>query len=391
MYRLYTLFYLICCGAVVISCVKPYDAESFDFESAIVVDGLITDELKVHQVKLNYTYPIGTSEDRPMTGATVWVTDEENQIDFVEQSPGVYSSEVPFSASELKSYQLFFTTQEGEEFLSSPSSLIKSPPIDSIYDRYAELALDGASSNLGGIQFFLDTHDPSDNAKYFRYEWEDQYRILTPLTSSFIYDRTTATYSPRDKLLNVCYAGNVSKSLLIGSTVGNVSDRLVEFPIRFVGGDTDVLRSKYTILVKQYAISESAYSYYRKLKESIEGGGSLFDKQQGSIVGNITAKNDLNQTVLGYFEVSGVNSLRAYFASYELDSQFSLPRFRYVCSGEGMVNTTEDSVVFYMTANPGLQIVDVNLLSDPQATMGPGYCMDCSLYASPVKPDYWID
>ncbi|UXX81217.1 DUF4249 domain-containing protein [Reichenbachiella carrageenanivorans] len=267
MYRLYSLFFLIFGWAIVVSCVKPYDAESFDFESVIVVDGLITDELKTHQIKLHYTYPIGTSDDHPVEGATVWVTHDEQQIDFSEQTPGIYKSEVPFSASESEQYQLFFTTKEGEEFLSSPSSLTKSPPIDSIYDRYAELALDGSTSNLGGIQFFLDTHDPSGKAKYFRYEWEDQYKIITPVVSYYDYNRSTATYSWREKLNNICYAGHISQSLLIGNTVGNSSDRLQEFPIRFVGGNTDVLRSRYTILVRQYAISEAAYSYYRKLKE----------------------------------------------------------------------------------------------------------------------------
>ncbi|UXX81218.1 hypothetical protein N7E81_08930 [Reichenbachiella carrageenanivorans] len=113
--------------------------------------------------------------------------------------------------------------------------------------------------------------------------------------------------------------------------------------------------------------------------------------QKGSIVGNVVAKNDINKTVLGYFEVSGVNSLRTFFSFSDLDDQFSLPYFRYVCNGQPLVKTTEDSIAIYMNLNTSLQIMDVNLESDPQATMGTDYCMDCSSYGSLIKPDYWTD
>lgn len=373
-------------------CTKPFDVESFSFNKVIVVDGLITDELSYNQVHLSYTYPIGQKGNSPLSGAEVWVESEDgSMLDFEELTPGTYQSVSQFAAETGKYYQLFFTTNEGLTYQSDKSTAIKSPPIDSIYNKYVQIALEDSESNDAGIQFFIDTHDDSGTAKYFRYEWEEYYKIVTPNTSPYDFDFAEGLYFSRDTLLNVCYTGNNSIDLEIGTSSGSSENRLAEFPIRFVSEEVDVLRNRYTLNVKQFAISESTYTFYRKLKESNESGGSLFDKQQGTITGNVTSVDNPGETVLGQFEVSGVSSLRQFFNFSDLARGFPLPSYRYYCGGNLAVTTTIDSIAFYLQTLSGYQIINVDAVPGPPAVLFPGTCTDCSWFASLEAPDFWIN
>ena len=125
-------------------CIKPFDADSLQYDRAIVVEGLITNEDKIHSVKLSYTYPINDRRGSKLSGAQVWVEDGSGEkIDYAEAEPGYYQSQINFAASIDKEYSLVFVTEEGDEYRSQESSLINPAPIDSIYAKYAELPIDG--------------------------------------------------------------------------------------------------------------------------------------------------------------------------------------------------------------------------------------------------------
>lgn len=372
------------------ACTQPFDEDSYDFERSIVVDGLITDEYKNHHILLNSTTPIGETGAPPIMGANVWVEDNEgSKINFFETAPGTYFSEIQFSAEPGKFYQLFFVLEGNHRYQSNQIELIKSPPIDSIYDMYAEIAPEGEIQNVGGIQFFLDSYDATGKAKYFRYEWQEDYKIKTPLKSRYTY--FNPFYTDFDSIavhgdtLDICYAHDYSKTILIANTLGSSKSRIVDFPVRFVSGQKDLLRNRYSLFVRQYAISKEAYNYYRRFKEMNESGGSLFDSQQGTVTGNITALDDPTETVLGYFEVSGVSELRAFFNYHDLDPRFDLPSFRYDCSDYNIINRARDSLPFY---SPPLRILRVN---KGRVYMAPQNCTDCTGYASNQKPDFWTD
>ena len=271
------------------SCIVPYDFETSEFERVIVVDGVITTEFKQHNIILSYTFPTDSDQPNQLQGAQVWVEDNTGTTyNFIEESPGDYYSEFEFAASDERDYQLFFKTGEGKLYQSSKNRPIPSPPIDNIFNRYA--AIIPVNSNLQdtGIQFFLDSHDATGEAKHFRYEWEETYKIVAPYVSPFYYDYDQERILEREIPISICYSSNTSSYLILGTTVGSSVNRIAELPIRFVSGETDILRTRYSILVRQFAINGTTYNYYQRIKDS-ERRGSLFDEQQGSVVGNITS------------------------------------------------------------------------------------------------------
>lgn len=346
----------------------------------------MTDEYKYHQLSLNYSKPISNELIDLHVEASVWVeTGDGSIINYIKEDTH-YASEIPFAGSPGETYQLHFTTAEGKEYQSNIITLVEAPEIDSVYDQYVEIAEDKAIQNVGGIQFFLDTHDETQSAKFFRYEWQEDYKIITPYQAHFRFLYPEEIIVAIEDTINICYARNVSQSILIANTIES-GNRIAEFPIRFVSGETDYLRNRYAILVKQYAVSPEAYNYYRKFKELNESTGSLFDQQQGALPGNVVSMDDPYEVVLGYFEVAGQSELRTYFNYEDLDPHFLYPEYRTDCGAETIVNITQDSLFSF-----GMNLNLIRYYSTSRrADIGAASCTDCTGYGKTQKPDFWID
>ena len=113
--------------------------------------------------------------------------------------------------------------------------------------------------------------------------------------------------------VEVCFRGDTSTALLLGSAFSLNNSKLTEFPVHFINENDQNLSFKTAVKVKQYALSNATYQYYKRLKENNESGGSLFDKQKGNISGNIKSLTDPKELVMGNFDVSGVSSKMSFF------------------------------------------------------------------------------
>ena len=369
-------------------CTIPIDPESFEYKPSIVVDGFITNEIKQHTLQLKYSDPISLNFGEPIADAQVWVSINDQEVINYELAGfwGHYQSKYAFAAESGNSYRLHFILNDGREYESELVNYIDPVPIDSIYDRYAELAPDGSTSNEGGIQFFLDSYSENSNAQYFRYEWEEDYKIQTPYKASFIYKRSLGDIVPKTKPTNICYAHDVSKTILLGNNV-STNHRMVEFPIRFISGETDVLRNRYSILVKQYSIDANAYNFYKKFKQLNESGGSLFDKQAGPVPGNVKALDDPYEEIMGYFEVAGLSQKRVFFNYNDLDPIFTRPDYRTNCymfplEGSGPFSNPLDDVG---------RDFDVLGYSDGAPLLADKTCTDCTGSGTTTPPDFWTE
>lgn len=372
------------------SCVEPYDIRSIDFEEAIVVEGRLTDEQKAHHVRLSYTRSLDEKERVPLANAAVWVENSDGtRIDFKESEPGVYKSDEGVAGVAGKHYQLFFTTQEKKHYKSTVQVLLASPRIASIYGVYAEKASKTSAELKKGIQFFIDTYDETNKAQYFRYEWEETYEVRAHYPSYYEYLTNPDTAVARLEDTSPCYASSKSIAINVGTTANLTEGRLSEMPIRFITHETDHLRFAYSILVRQYAVSAEAYSFYRKILENNHDNGSLFDKQLGVVVGNIAAVADPEETVLGFFEVSGEAEQRAFFKYEDLDKRFPLPKQEHPCQSLYNIHTV-DSLEYYVIGK-GYAIVSAEYKDGEfNGTLAPRFCTDCRFRGPAIKPDFWI-
>lgn len=386
-----TLIFFI--SLLLTSCLEPFDFKSEGFEKVLVVESIFTDEVKQHEVRLSYTYPLDSGGSVTYANeAEVYIEDEAgNKINFYNELYGIYRTSETTSGQIGNSYKLVINTQEGDSYESSFEPLTKSPPIDSIYDRYIETINQTTSQLENGIQFFLDTHDETGNADFFRFEIEETYKIKAPFPSYYLVEN--GAIIPRLDFIHECYGYNIPTGTIIGSTLQNTESKLAEQPIRFISENSQFLRTRYSILVKQYAISESAYLYYRKLKENNESSGSLFDKQTGNITGNITSINRPTEPVLGYFEVSGKSEMREFFSPQEFDPMFNTPRFLYTCRLD-QAETLEEAEAIEFFSDVTNTHKQIHLIDDPPP--GPKTaiiyfrtCTSCDWYADTAIPPYW--
>lgn len=373
---------------LMLSCVEPYDYNSSAYEKVLVVEGTITDEEGPYTVAISYTYALDSTTSELVTDATVWVTDSNgNRTDYTySEDDGYYESPSTFVGSANETYQLHIEMSDGSLYASSEQTLLAAPPIDSLYGIYAkEASSNDAATYVGGIQFFIDTHDDTGTAKYFRFEYDEAYKIIVPYPSSYDIEED-GTIVLLDTSKGICYQEDVSNTLIYGTTETSTGNQLLEFPVRWVSEETQMLRVRYTIQVHEHAISEEAYLYYKALDES-NSGGSLFDQQTGSVYGNIYSETNSDEDVLGFFEASGVSKMRRFYNKSDLDDRLNVADFLYTCSDDYEVDTTTDSAVYY--SDLGYEMF--GYLDDDTIEMQTRGCTDCSFYANTTPPDYWID
>src|SRR5690554_4520731 len=103
------------------ACTEPYEIETVDFESVLVVESTITDEFKPQIVKLSKTTTLENPEILFENNATVVVnTNTGSTFDFIwDASENYYVSEMPFKAEPNVAYTLSIITQDGKRYSSS--------------------------------------------------------------------------------------------------------------------------------------------------------------------------------------------------------------------------------------------------------------------------------
>lgn len=383
------------------SCVEPYDVSGYEFEKVLVVDARFTNEQTAHYVKLNFTRDPEDYKSEPMSGAQVWITDNEgNEITFKESESGTYLTDSSVAGVAGRIYQLSISTSEGQLYQSKAVRLLASPPIDSVYAIYEERIVSDAEGIKRGIQFFLDTHDETGQARFLKYEWDETYEVRAPYPALYQYESSVDSAIFLEEQVNVCYASSQSSQIILASSANLSEPKLSGVDVRYISDQTDQLKYAYSILVTQYAINAEAYNFYREIVENNQSTGSLFGKQLGAIIGNITNTENQEEIVLGFFEVSGVTKERIFVSYQDLDSRFIWPDDKYPCSGSMIKSISDRDSLVYYTNGLGMGILNAQYcdsVNNPglcpftfKADLAPKYCTDCRFRGTNVKPEFWI-
>lgn len=399
----------ILCVLSLMGCVEEFEADSIKFEKLLVVDGNISDQQKEHAIKLTYTSPIDDQTDvsNAASGAAVWVEDNiGDRTDFIEQStPGLYLSPADFAGIPGRSYALYITTSEGDSYKSTFQTLTPAPEISRIYNRYSVDTGDGKSTSTPGFQFFIDVDNTLSSSQFFRYEWSDAHQIIVPYIKKYkaeIQPNGSYTITDFDEDVKECYREDHFQEIILQTSSNNEGGSLQEVPIRFTASSEFDVTTKYSIEVTQRAISPEAYSYYRKLELFNESNGSLFDRQQGVVVGNLQSVNNPDEKVLGYFEVSGTTSKRVFLALTDLDPKGFEHVYR-TCNEHGIIEFEGSLDEFYnatdvpeeerSTAILVRSVYDIfdqlGGLGEIVQQMAHRHCVDCRYNGQLGKPSYW--
>lgn len=174
-----------------------------------------------------------------------------------------------------------------------------------------------------------------------------------------------------------------SHNIVVANTEALIEDRISDLTLTTFNNSTDRGQLRYSMLVKQYAISREEYEFWNTIKTMTENTGGLYDVTPISVTGNIMSLSDPEEIVLGFFSVSGVTTSRTF-----LRSPIVVPDiYKAKCIEE---------VMFADPRLPGLgtiyfiiNIYDNDDSPDVWEITSNLDCLDCARFASNVKPDYW--
>ncbi len=382
-------------------CTEPYKLESTNFEEALVVEGLITNKLSYQKIKLSRVIKLEEDDSTTEQNAQVWVEDSnQNRYDFSESELGAYSSNEEFKAEANTAYKLFIQTADGNQYESREEFLTPESIIDNLYAE--EVTLNG----VNGVQVYVDSGENVELAKYFRYKYDETFKIVTPY--SIYLDVDIEVSNPYSNYIinvynsteqkQVCYTTKPQEEIIQVNNVNSIGNNIKKFPVRFIKATDFMLSERYSVLVKQYVQSYDAYNYYKTLKELGSVVSLLVETQSGFVHGNISNRDNSNEKVIGFFEVSSIDSKRIFF-KYS-DFNFVKPHYPYICEidtfdyrNNGGGGDPNERVHLYnrlVLYNPPWELLEVYFNDNIYVLLKP-QCGNCTTFSSNVKPEFWED
>ncbi|MBX2826745.1 MAG: DUF4249 domain-containing protein [Flavobacteriaceae bacterium] len=377
-------------------CVEEISFETQDLESALVVEATITDELKQQEIRLSRTYEFDEGEPTPETGARVWLESEGAIISFQESSEaGVYLSTSSYAAEGNRSYELHIETNDGSSYNSRPEQMVAQVPIESVY-----AVREANDFGDDGISIFVDSFDPSGLADYYRFEYEETYKIIAPLwtaTSMIASDEEClVTLGEREQEERVCFNTEASTNVNLVNTSGLSESRVVRHLVRFIDADNFIISHRYSILLRQYVQSREAHTFYRLLDELSQSESLFSQNQPGFFAGNISSNSNADEKVVGYFDVAGVSERRLYFNYEDFFPNEPLPPYASGCTEiapELYTSAGTCGPLYSGVRNNELRYIRLN---DAPSDIFPGpyivvarACGDCTALGTNIPPDFW--
>ena len=377
---------------LLVGCTEPFPIQDIAFEDILIVESIITNERKHQLVKLSRTISLESFGQKIEDNATVKIKSDNGVIfNFTQDTEsGNYISDEEFQAEQNVSYTLYINTSEGNSYTSKPVQIKAAVPITRLYTELI------SENGKQGIEVFVDTDNANGNGQYFRYEYEETYKVQLPNPKTFDwemvnYNNFTRTYQLELTQIEqefICYSSVGSQGILQTSSSNLSENKVRRFPVRFIDKEDPILRERYSILVKQYVQSLEAYSFYAILENLGNVGSLLSPGQPGYVTGNISSDANTEEKVLGFFEASSVSSQRIYF-NYN-DFGLELPPYFVECEVEVVEGPTES--LKRKLEFEGFQIFfyeEIDLKAFYHIAQSE--CSECTSFSSNIKPDFWED
>jgi len=355
-------------------CITQFIPQTSEDKEILVVEGLVTDQPGTNSIKLSKSLPLGgRSAAKPLSGAIVTVSDDLGYIvNFSESSAGYYIPPDFFHGELGRKYTLHVnvnSVSDNLKYESVPVEMKPVPVIDSVfYEKLTLVESNGASTAQQGCQVYVNTHDPSNQCKFYRWEFAETWEFILP-------------YAVPNK---ICWVSSNSDVINIKSTSVLAEDKVNRFPLNFISNESDRLRVKYSILVKQYSLNEDEYLYWEKLQNISQQVGGLYDIIPSSISSNVFSTDDPDEKVLGYFSVSASTTKRLF-----IKDNFSGLIDLYKDCGQDTIfdgrpianlNSTVWVIIDHPLPPPSYKII----------TYSKG-CADCTARGTKIMPDFWIE
>ena len=370
-------------------CVERYYPSEDNLKTGtLVINAHLTDQPGNQVIEISRSVTLLYPSADPVSGSFAEVIRVDGEFrEFLEEKLGIYGCDLDeiFLQTGL-SFMIHVITPDGNEYESEFDRLRPVPEIDSIYYEVESASYETEGDSTDGIRFFIDFTFNDEAYEYIRWEVTETYEFHNPDMEAFIWDVDFRVKPlPDSSNYRTCYITN-ELSEIYSMALGYLDFGIyIKKPFAFVPNiqQEQMLKHKYSVLIKQYSMSEDAFHYWNELKKTSQEQGFLFDRQPALLKSNIHNVNDDEETVLGFFSMSGVVERRAFAENPEgldlsLYEWYCFPVYR---GPRGPVSR-DDLPLYYARAwrNGESSYAEVNK-----------HCVDCRAYknSTHIMPDFW--
>jgi Domain of unknown function (DUF4249) len=382
------MVYLILLTAAAPGCRKPYAPGPISSPGTyLVVEGVIDPGADSTIIKLSNTVNIaGNTSSAVETNARVTIENEGGpSYTLTERTPyyaGQYLA-VGLSLDKTKKYRLYIKTSGGNEYASDYVLVKPTPPIDSVTYKITPK----------GLQINSNTHDAANSTRYYRMAYEETWKYHAMYNSELIIKNGEIVSRREDEQIYYCYRGDKSANIILASSEKLSQDVIFEHPIILIPPSSEKLTIKYSILLKQYALTKEAYAFWENIRKNTERLGSIFDAQPSQLKGNIHGITNPGETVIGYVSVATMQTKRIFIDNNLFPNTWYVPDNGRCEKNAYRLNNNGENDVDLFIIKGGL--VPITAIISPFPRKIVGYeastieCTDCTLKGTTTAPPYW--
>jgi hypothetical protein len=379
-----------------LQCRKPYALpDSEENPNILVVEGIVNTGSDSTIIRLSRTVKLNdTTSSLPELQATVSLVEPSGAVfsAFGEKGNGYYAMPGFNNVNITDQIRLKIVTSAGKIYFSEVLTVKNSPPIDSV----------GFQVKSNGIELYSTTHDPTNNSRYYRWDYKEDWIIHSAYQSNLEVQTTpvdTIVARPLKDQIFVCWRNDVSSTIILNSSAALSQDIIAYNLIAFVGSNSEKLSNEYCITVNQYVLTKDAFNYWQNLKKNTEQLGSIFDAQPSEIAGNIHSADNPAEPVIGFITMGEPAQKRLFIGN----SQLPMLWFQQVLTPYS--NCPLDSLYFVDPANSNSNTtlllylggaIPIDPILTPREVLigysaSGAYCVDCRFRGTTTRPSFWID
>lgn len=310
-------FYLVFlfAGFVFTSCIDRYSIDSGVAEdSRLVIYGILTNESKEQEITVSRSGSVEFPRFLPVSGCKIYVEDENHNKFILPESKdaGHYRAFVdPLFTKVGSCYRLFVETPNGRKYESNYEEMMPCPKVDSVYFELKTRPKSTVGESEEGIQFYVNFKGDESMGRFFRWSLQETYEYHSTWTIiRYLDEKSKEIAVPEDFSHYVCYQTAPIYEVFNLSTNGLTKNEYERYPLHFVNNETQRLLYHYSLLIKQYSMSEGSYNFWESLRKNNKDSNYLFGTQPASTRSNIKNVNDTTEIVLGDFGASAVSVKR---------------------------------------------------------------------------------
>jgi hypothetical protein len=364
------------------SCQKPIDIKATTTNANIlVVEGLINAGTDSTKIKLSRTVIIGNKTTaNPEGGAAVSIENAQATVATLKEIvKGTYATP-PLNLDKTNQYRLRVRLANGKTYLSDLVETKVTPPIDSV----------GYTIKSDGIQLYLNSHDVTNNSRYYIYNYTEAWKFESKYVSALISDGTSILTRTTAQNITSCFGNSTSANIILNSTAALNQDVTYQTPITNIDATSEKISIRYSILVTQTALTKEAYAFWENLKKSTEQLGSIFDAQPSQLIGNIHNIADASEPVIGYINAATTQSKRIFIDKFDLPPNFRTV-YPYNCSADTALFKDVPNTILPLKSGLIILAPALHPITGTQIgyTFTSPLCGDCTVRGTKKQPIFW--